>query len=171
MLIARRLIIVLEVVVGVLALAGGIALIIQPSGALLHFSPAMLHGVLHTFEWPGLVLLAMSALFFVAAWATHRRYLWDHVVSTAAGAVLILWISVQVVLIGFHDWSQAVFFLVGTAIFYLATELWREGEGPHMGMVDGYEGLALKNTSAVDSSWRTSDRFRFLQLILRRRRS
>jgi hypothetical protein len=171
MLIARRLIIVLEVIIGLLALAGGIALLIDPSGGLLHFSPALLHGVFRTFEVPAVVLLAMSVLFFVAAWATHRRYLWDHVISTAAGAVLILWISVQVVLIGFHDWTQAVFFLLGTAIFYLATELWREGEGPHMGMVDGYEGLALKNTTNVDAAWRTSDRFRFLQLILRRRRS
>ena len=165
MLIARRFIIALEIIVGVLAVGGGIALIASPQGLILGFDIAMLHGVFRSFLIPGLALVAMGVLHLAAAWLTYWRSLWDHVVSSAAGAALILWISIQVVLIGFTNWTQPVFFLVGNVIFYLATELWREGEGPHMGMVEGLEGLTLRKQRAAPKVWH---RFGTLRSLLRR---
>src|SRR5439155_15253169 len=104
MLVARRIMILLELIVGVLALGGGAALVAAPSGRMLGFDVAMLHGTFRDFLWPGLCLIGMGLVQLFAAWATWRRVLWDHVASTAAGAVLILWISVQVVLVGLTHW-------------------------------------------------------------------
>jgi len=141
MLLARRFIIALELIVGVLALFGGIALVVEPSGGVLGFDTTMLHGIFQSFRWPGVALIGMGLLHFAAAWTELRGWLWDHVLSAAAGVALILWISVQVVIIGFHDWTQPVFFLLGNALLYMATEMWRLGEGPHLGLVDGFEHL------------------------------
>ncbi len=169
MLTARRIIIVLELIVGVLAVAGGVALIARPNGTVLGFDVSMLHQVFESFLVPGISLVAMGLLNLAAALMTWRRFMWDHVLSAVAAGALVLWISVQVAVEGFDNWTQPMFFAIGTVVFYLATELWREGEGPHLGMEEGFEDLDLKNARDMPPAYRRSDSFRVLQLFGRRR--
>ncbi|HEY4223597.1 MAG TPA: hypothetical protein VGO62_19710 [Myxococcota bacterium] len=147
MLFARRTIIGLEVLVALLAAAGGVALLSKPNGQILGFDVGMLHGTFNSFVIPGVALCAMAVLFLAAAWATHKRVVWDHLLSAVAGFVLIAWIAVQVALIGLTNFTQPVFFAVGALIFYLATLSWRQGEGPHLGMLESVEGLGTHKPS------------------------
>lgn len=168
MLISRRIIIVLELIIGLLALGGGFALIAKPGGQALGFDVAILHGFFQSFIIPGVALVAMGLLHLGAAAMTLAHNKWDHVASSAAGAVLVVWISVQVVLIGLTSWTQPVFFLVGNVIFYLATGLWRQGEGPHLGMLEGFENTKHKGSSDAPPQWHEPARGITVVPVLRR---
>jgi hypothetical protein len=129
---SSRVLIVLELLIGAFAIAGGVALLSGPTGGALGFDVAMMRGAFGSFTIPAIALLLMGAMLGAAAFMTVRRERWATVASALAGATLLLWIAVQWMIIGFNSWTQPVFFLVGALIFFLSSEQWRDGAGPHV---------------------------------------
>jgi hypothetical protein len=114
-----RLLLGLEVVTGVGAVAGAVNLV----GDGMGMDPGLLDGTPFTsWTWPGVALVAVVGLpMLVAALAEWRRLPRAPYASLGAGVALLGWITVQVALIGYQTWLQPTFFLVGLAVASLAS--------------------------------------------------
>jgi hypothetical protein len=122
-----RILAVLELVTGAMALAGGVLLAAAPDGSLLRADPSTLAGSPFP-DWrvPGVLLATMVGGGFLLAgywqWHTgwHARGL-----SIFAGVGLIAFEAAEVPWIGFQP-LQAVFAVVGMTVILLA---WRNPGG------------------------------------------
>ncbi len=115
----------LQAFVALGALPCGVLLMISPDGSALKMSLAMLRGSPFTsFFWPGLLLFAVNGIGQTAAAVLSFR---GHRLAGPAGAVmglgLMIWIFVQVSLIGGGHWLQYLYFALGTAEVSLAVLL------------------------------------------------
>lgn len=117
----RIFLIVLEVFVGVGAVAGGIGVATNGIG----FPVEWLEGTpFRSYVIPGLVLMfVVGGSQLAAAIAVWRRRWWGTVASLAAGLILAGWISVQVAIIGLVSWLQPFYFALGLLVAGLAARL------------------------------------------------
>jgi hypothetical protein len=122
-----RLLFVLHLVVGVSAVAAGLALVNDPSGEVLSFDTDWLDGSpFPTYFVPGLFLaLVNGGLNLGSAYGIARREWWDGVVSLVAGIVLLTWIVVQWAIIGYQHWTQVMWLVVFTTMLAIAVLRWR----------------------------------------------
>lgn len=73
---------------------------------------------------PSLILFVLvGGVLLVAALAVIGRRQSGRVSALAAGAVLLVWIAVQVAVIGYVSWMQPVTFAAGVAVLMLAARL------------------------------------------------
>ena len=73
---------------------------------------------------PSLSLFVLvGGVLLVAALAVIGRRQSGRVSALAAGAVLLVWIAVQVAVIGYVSWMQPVTFAAGVAVLMLAARL------------------------------------------------
>jgi hypothetical protein len=79
---------------------------------------------------PGILLLIGAGVMVVAATMVLLRARSASVVSGGAGALLVIWIIVQVAMIGYVSWMQPVSFAAGLAIIGLARLLARSAREP-----------------------------------------
>jgi hypothetical protein len=117
----RTIVIVLDLAMGVAALAGGVYLLAGARG----FSREWLRGTpFKTFLWPGLVLLllvggsllAAAALLIVQAHA-------GRLVSVEAGVVFLGWTGMVLVTAGYRHWLQLLSVALGVAVVVLSLAL------------------------------------------------
>lgn len=105
---------------GVSALYGGAALVWDPTGGLLGMPPALLdESPFETFLLPGLLLFSMLGVFpLVAFWGVWRESLWALPASLVVGLGLLIWLAVQIALIGYQPDPplQALYGVVGSLI-------------------------------------------------------
>jgi hypothetical protein len=126
---ARILLIVLQAFVGLMAVLGALALLARPDGSLLRMQPAWLIGF-ESYTLPALMLLGLGLFHLVAAFMTWRYARGGIIAAQASGALLVLWIAVQTVLMRPLNVLEGIALLVGGAIFTIASELVRaEGGG------------------------------------------
>ena len=118
------------------ALFGGVMLLGDTSGAWLQMYPAILKGGIFTnFLIPGMVLLVLLgvvpglALYgmvrkpnwkWAQALSVYKHLHWGWTFALYTGLMLILWIDVQIAIIGGGDVLQTIYALVGVAITILA---------------------------------------------------
>lgn len=121
---------------GISATPPGLLLILDPTGGLMKMPLTMLHrSPFHDFLIPGLILcvvlglgafLIAAALFFLPAWSWAERLNpfsgqhWSWTAACGLGLALMIWISVQVAMIGGGSWLQPFYFAVGLAILLAA---------------------------------------------------
>jgi len=105
----------LQLLIGISAIAGGVALIAQPDGGLLDLpvewlvnSPFEVHLV------PGILLLVLIGVTTdVSAVLTFIRFPYAGELAIALGAVLMIWIVMQIWWIGLTHWLQPLYFGLG----------------------------------------------------------
>lgn len=130
--IAVWLLIVLQVLLGLGGLAGGGALVLAPDGRLLQMPVSLLNDTPFTdFLLPGALLFTFMSLLPVAvAYGLWRRPAprlpekinpfkgihWAWAGSLAVGAAVMIWITVQVMLIGYGSVLQPLYFGWGIVI-------------------------------------------------------
>jgi len=119
----RRLLTVLLGSVGLGGVVGGAALLADPEGAALGLTTAPLSGgPFEDYRVPGLVLLVVNGIgSLLGATALHRRY--GPPLALALGSFLVLWMVVQLTIVGLTAWIQALFVVVGLAEARLAIAL------------------------------------------------
>lgn len=118
---------IIQVFVGVSASAVGLMLIAAPSGRLLHTPPEMLQGSpFPDYFIPGLILFTINGMGqCFAAFFTFKKKKSAPLAGAILGLGLMIWIFVQVNMIGGGHIMQYSFFFIGvveTALaFLLAT--------------------------------------------------
>jgi len=69
---------------------------------------------------PSVILfVAVGSSSLVAAIAVFRHASWARPAALVAGGILLIWIAVQVALIGYQSWMQPAFFLIGLLVLIL----------------------------------------------------
>lgn len=121
--LARQILVVVELFIGLTAVAGGFALLVH----WIEFPIELLYGSpLNSYDIPGVVLMVVvggSAL--VAAFTVQRHHPWAPELSVLAGMIAIAWIAVEVAIVGLvGPVLQGLYFALGLAIILLAARLW-----------------------------------------------
>ncbi|GEM_PF-1324465 len=105
---------ILQLFIGISALAGGYGIIIDPSGDNLGLEPEWLKGsVFSSYAIPGWVLFLVIGAGNIAACAgclKRKRYAGE--TAIALGVFLMIWILIQVIIIP-HNWLQPLYFFFG----------------------------------------------------------
>lgn len=129
----RFLLIAALVFQGLSGLAGGFGLIGDPSGESVGLPTAWLEGSpFQSYLVPGLVLFAVLGIVpLVVGWAVWQRRARAHEAALLVGAALLVWIAVQITIVGYHPQPplQAIYGGLGVAIVLLAL-LARTAEAP-----------------------------------------
>jgi len=112
--------IALELVLGIGAIGGGIALMMGPHGEVIPLPLAALAGSpFATYFIPGAILFAVLGIGpLVAAVLAHRRNPWAPFLTLAVGAALIIWITVEIAIVGYSNKPplQALYLGLGVVI-------------------------------------------------------
>lgn len=106
------------VLLGIGALAGGLALMAQPDGSVMQFSTSLLAGSpFRDFLVPGLILGVLFGIgsFVVAAMGVRRSRLAPFL-AFAIGCAQMIWIAVELAIIGEFSFLHPVCFAIGLVI-------------------------------------------------------
>ena len=116
---------ILQVFIGLGAVGGGLALVLEPSGANLGIPLELLKSSpFSTFLVPGVVLLAVNGLgSLVGAAASFARYRYAGETAMALGVFLVAWIVLQVYWIRAFHWLHALYLGLGILEFALGWSL------------------------------------------------
>lgn len=118
--VARIVLVVFEVLMGLAAVGGGFDLVLT-NGQTIRMPAELLEGSpFGSFFIPGLVLLVVGIANLASAAAVLRRHRWGAPASVVAGIMWIGWFVVQVAVVGFLNWQQPFYFVVGLLIIVLA---------------------------------------------------
>ena len=108
---------------GLSGLFGGIALVIDPSGELLQMPLSMLAGSpFNTFLIPGIILLIILGIFpMVIFYGLWKRTNWAWSGALMVSVALIIWIGVEIWMIGYHSEPplQLIYGLLGLILLVL----------------------------------------------------
>jgi hypothetical protein len=125
----RTLDITLQVILGLGALAGGGALVLAPDGSLLGMPLATLDGTpFGSFLVPGLILFwVLGVAPLVSATLGVARRPIAPLTTVVVGVALVIWISVQVLMIGYGHPIQPIYLVLGIGIAVTGLLWWRAG--------------------------------------------
>jgi hypothetical protein len=116
--------IVLEVLLGIGALGGGLVLIVAPRGEIMPLPLSALAGSpFETYLGPGLVLFTVLGIGpLVAARLARRRHPLAPLAAFAVGMALLIWVAVEIAIIGYSNEPplQAIYLVLGGAITVVA---------------------------------------------------
>jgi hypothetical protein len=106
------------VILGLGALAGGIALLVEPSGSVMGFDPELLAGSpFPDYLVPGLILAGLFGIGSLAVAALGlRRSRAAPFLAFAIGCAQMAWIVVQLAIIKEVSFLHPVFFVIGLVI-------------------------------------------------------
>lgn len=120
----RRILLLLLVFQGLSGCLGGARLVADPSGASIDLPVELLAGsAFSNYLVPGLVLfIALGIGPWVAAYGVWRRRPWGWKSSFVVGVALIIWLAIQIRIIGYHSNPplQLTYGLLACAIVVLA---------------------------------------------------
>lgn len=113
------LLMIIEVAVGIAGAVSGLLMLIDPSGAMLGLSTALLSSApVHEYLWPGLVLLYVLGLLpLAAARGLYSNETWALPLSIVLSMTLIGWIMLQIFFIGYTSPHHPI--LLGAGIVML----------------------------------------------------
>jgi hypothetical protein len=117
----------LQILIGIGAVGGGLALILDPSGSLLGIPLEVLgDSPFPDFLVPGLVLLIVNGVAsLIGGLLTLRCHPLAGEIAAALGIFLMAWIVAQVWWIGLGLWVQQLYFVLGAAELVLGLILQR----------------------------------------------
>lgn len=120
----RRILFFLLVFQGLSGCLGGVRLVADPLGASIDLPVELLTGsAFSNYLVPGLVLLIVLGIGpWVAAYGVWRRRPWGWMSSFVVGAALIIWLAIQIRIIGYHSDPplQLTYGVIACAIAVLA---------------------------------------------------
>jgi hypothetical protein len=115
---------VLEVVLSIGALGGGLVLIVAPRGEIMPLPLSALAGSpFETYLGPGLILFTVLGLGpLIAARLAWIRHPLAPVAAFVVGAALLIWVAVEIAIIGYSNEPplQAIYLLLGAVITIVA---------------------------------------------------
>jgi hypothetical protein len=128
--------VVLEILLSIGALGGGLVLMIAPRGEIMPLPLAALAGSpFDTYLVPGLILFGVLGFGpLVAAGLAWHRHPLAPTAAFVVGVGLLIWVAVEVAIIGYSNEPplQAVYAVLGVAIVVIAAR-WVVVDGGHGG--------------------------------------
>jgi hypothetical protein len=119
-----RAVLALEILLGVGALGGGLVLMIAPRGEIMPLPLSALAGSpFDTYFVPGVILFGVLGLGpLAAAVLTWMRHPLAPVAALVVGAGLLIWVAVEVAIIGYSNEPplQAIYAVLGVSILLVA---------------------------------------------------
>lgn len=118
---------IVHLFVGIGALPAGYGLITTPDGSSVGMSTEWLEGSLFPdFFIPGLFLLiVLGVINLLAAMPVFKRHKLSGIAGMVMGGILVLWIIIQVSIVGLTHWLQPLFFVVGLVQLTLGYWIYR----------------------------------------------
>jgi len=112
---------VLQAFIGLGAVGGGLALVLEPSGSYLGIPLELLKSSpFSTYLVPGIVLLMVNGVgSLVGAAASFTRHRYAGETAMALGVFLVAWITLQVYWIASFHWLHALYLGLGILEFVL----------------------------------------------------
>jgi len=112
---------VLQVLIGLGAVGGGLALILDPSGSSLGLPLEILKSSpFSTFLVPGIILLIVNGFgSLVGATASFTKYRCAGDIAMALGLFLVAWIMLQIYWFTAFNWLHALYLSIGFVEFAL----------------------------------------------------
>lgn len=126
------ILIVLQILLGIGAIFGGIAFIIDPSGELMGMSRSQLeHSIFHNYLIPGILLIcALGIIPFIIASGLFRKWKWkmadrlnifsdkhwSWTLSLYSGFELIIWITIQIYILNMFSIIHLIYIIFGLTI-------------------------------------------------------
>lgn len=112
---APTLIIILLVVNGMGALSAGLGFILEPDGSAVGIpTSALQHSPFKDFLIPGMLLFVFNGLSsLLVLLLVARKHSKAPLFITAQGVILLVWITVQVIMLQAVHWLHVTFFLMG----------------------------------------------------------
>ncbi|PKD44050.1 hypothetical protein CWD77_00805 [Rhodohalobacter barkolensis] len=108
---------------GISGLFGGTALVIDPTGELLQMPLSMLEGSpFRDFRIPGIILLTILGIIpTIVFYGLWKRSSWAWMGALTVSAALIIWIGVEIWMVGYHSEPplQLVYGLLGLILLLL----------------------------------------------------
>ncbi len=128
----KHLLGIAELIVALGALPAGWLFIIHPDGSAMKIPVDLLHGSpFHDYLIPGLFLFIVNGLCQLGAailsFKGHRLAAWA---GLALGGILVMWIVIQVSIIGLNSFLQYTFFIMGWLEVILAWRIIRLKNNP-----------------------------------------
>jgi len=119
----------LQAFVALGAIPAGYLMLVEPSGKELGMSIEILTGSpFPDFFIPGMFLFTVIGLFnLISSVLCFFRFTYAPALGIMLGAVLIIWVSVQVYFIGLTHFLQPVFFIIGIIEVIFSLLLLRKG--------------------------------------------
>jgi len=109
---------------GLSGLLGGIGLVADPTGGLFQMPLSWLEGSpFGDYLIPGWILLLVLGVFPLVAWyGLVKRWWWSWLAAGAVGIGLVIWVLVQIRIIGYHPQPpfQLIYGLLGVVILGLS---------------------------------------------------
>jgi hypothetical protein len=125
---------VLEILLGIGALGGGLVLIVAPRGEVMPLPLSALAGSpFETYFWPGVILFTVLGLGpLVAARLVWARHWFAPLAAFVVGVALLIWVAVEVAIIGYSSQPplQAIYLVLGAVITIVALGWLAEGGLP-----------------------------------------
>ena len=110
---------------GLAAVGGGLDLVLT-NGQVIRMPAGLLEGSpFSSYFILGLVLSAVRMANLASAAAVLLRNRWGTPASVVVGITWMGWFVVLVAVVGFLNWQQPAYFVVGVLIIVLAARLWR----------------------------------------------
>lgn len=121
----NRSLAIFQIFNGLSALAGGVGLMSDPSGGNVAMETEWLEGTpFSTFLIPGIILFVVNGIGNVTGFfLTLRKHFYAAEIGLVFGAVMMGWIIVQVILIGYMSFLQPLYFATGLVQLYFGYAL------------------------------------------------
>ncbi|MBU1009305.1 MAG: hypothetical protein KKD74_04120 [Bacteroidetes bacterium] len=121
---------IIQLFIGLNAVIAGFMLVSTPDGSSMGMNAAIYHFRLFPdFLIPGLVLMIIIGFgHLIAGIMSLSKSVFTGIATLFVGFDLIIWIVVQVILIGFSSWMQPAFFLLGLAECVMGVLLLRQAQ-------------------------------------------
>ncbi len=129
----RIITIVLLIFLSISAFFGGILFLIAPDGALLQISPKLLAGsIFKDYFYPGVILLVANGIIpvFIALTAI-RKHKYYPVLCIAQGVILVIWITVEALIIKQIQFLQLIYNFMGIYFIVAGITLYDKLKNAH----------------------------------------
>ena len=112
---------VLQAIIGLGAIGGGLLLVIDPSGNTLGVPASLIEGTIFPdFLIPGIFLLVVNGFgSSIGAVFSFSKSQYTQGIAIVLGVVLVLWIVIQVIIIKSIGWLHGIYFFLGIIELWL----------------------------------------------------
>ena len=106
---------ILQIFIGIGAVGGGLVLILDPSGQGMGFSVELLaNSPFRNYLIPGLFLFTVNGIGnFLSGFLSIRKHRYAGYAGMLFGAIMMIWILVQVAILGWVNWLQQTYLFLG----------------------------------------------------------